>query len=41
VLAIAAAARRQFPGSRTGKSTWAKQRKAEHYDQQGCPNATH
>ena len=41
VLAIAAAARRQFPVSKTGKGIRAEQRKAEHYDQQGCPDATH
>jgi len=41
VLAIAAATRRQFPFSKAGKGIWAEERKAEHYDQQGCPDATH
>jgi hypothetical protein len=41
VLAIAAATRRQFPVSKAGKGVRAEQRNAEHYDQQGCPDATH
>jgi hypothetical protein len=41
VLAIAAATKRQFPVSKTGKRIRAEQRKAEHHDQQSCPNATH
>jgi hypothetical protein len=41
VLALAAATRRQFPASKTGKHIRAEQSKAEHYNQQGCPDATH
>ena len=41
MLAIAAATRRQFLVGKTGKRIRADQRKAEHNDQQGCPDATH
>ena len=41
MLAIAATAGRQFPVSSTGKRIRADQREAEHYHQQGCPDATH
>jgi hypothetical protein len=41
MLAIAAATRRQFPVRKAGKRIRAEQRKAEHYYQHGCPDATH